>query len=44
MVVSTEPGVRSGDVYFQWEDVHAITEGGYETLTLEADDLVEIPF
>ena len=44
MVISTEPGVRSGGVQFQWEDVHVITEDGYEQLTLETDELREIPF
>ena len=44
MVISTEPGVRSGDVQFQWEDVHVITEDGHELLTLETDELREIAF
>lgn len=44
MVVSTEPGVRSGDVQFLWEDVHLITEDGHEKLTLETGELREIPF
>ena len=44
MVISTEPGVRSGDVQFLWEDVHIITEGGHEQITLETSDLREIPF
>ena len=44
MVISTEPGVRSGDVQFQWEDVHVITEDGHEQLTLETDELREIAF
>ena len=44
MVISTEPGVRSGEVQFQWEDVHVLTEDGYEQLTLETDELREIPF
>ena len=44
MVISTEPGVRSGDVQFQWEDVHVITEDGHEQLTLETDELRELAF
>ena len=44
MVISTEPGVRSSDVQFQWEDVHVITDDGYEQLTLETDELREVPF
>ena len=44
MVISTEPGVSSGDVHFLWEDVHLITEDGSEQLTLETDDLREIQF
>jgi Xaa-Pro aminopeptidase len=44
MVISTEPGVRSGDVQFQWEDVHVITKDGYEQLTLETDEFRELPF
>lgn len=44
MVISTEPGVRSGPVQFLWEDVHVITEDGHEQLTLETDELRELPF
>ena len=44
MVISTEPGVRSGNVQFQWEDVHVITEDGHEQLTLETDELRELAF
>ena len=44
MVISTEPGVRSGNVSFLWEDVHVITEDGHEQLTLETNELREIPF
>jgi Xaa-Pro dipeptidase len=44
MVVSTEPGVRCGDVQFLWEDVHAITETGAEKITLETDVLREVVF
>ena len=44
MVISTEPGVSSGGVRFLWEDVHVITEGGSEQLTLETDELREVPF
>ena len=44
MVVSTEPYLRSGDVHFLWEDVHAITDGGHEQLTTETDELREIDF
>ena len=44
MVISTEPGVRSGNVQFQWEDVHVITEEGQEQLTLETEELRELPF
>ncbi|MCH8087155.1 MAG: aminopeptidase P family protein [Chloroflexi bacterium] len=44
MVISTEPGVGSGDLKLLWEDTHAITEDGHELLTLETDELREIPF
>jgi Xaa-Pro aminopeptidase len=44
MVISTEPGLRMGDVHFLWEDVHVITEDGHEQLTLETPELREIPF
>ena len=43
-VLSTEPSVRSGEVSFLWEDVHVVTEDGHEQLTLETDELREIPF
>jgi Xaa-Pro aminopeptidase len=42
MVLSTEPGVRLGDVQFLWEDVHVVTEDGHEQLTTETDELREI--
>jgi Xaa-Pro aminopeptidase len=44
MVISTEPGVRSGNVQFLWEDVHVITSDGHEQLTLETSELREIAF
>ena len=44
MVISTEPGIRSGGVQFQWEDIHVITENGHEQLTTETDELRELPF
>ena len=44
MVLSTEPGVKSGDIHFLWEDTHVITEDGHEQLTLETDELREISF
>ncbi|MEE9247263.1 MAG: Xaa-Pro peptidase family protein [Dehalococcoidia bacterium] len=44
MVLSTEPGVGSRDLKLLWEDTHAITEDGHEQLTLETDELREIPF
>jgi Xaa-Pro aminopeptidase len=44
MVISTEPGLRIGDVHFLWEDTHVVTEDGHEQLTLETTDLREIPF
>ena len=44
MVISTEPGVRSGAVQFLWEDVHVITEDGHEQLTLETEELRELTF
>ena len=44
MVLSTEPRVRSGPLEFQWEDTHVVTEDGHEQLTLETDELREIPF
>jgi Xaa-Pro aminopeptidase len=44
MVISTEPGLRMGDVHYLWEDVHVITEEGHEQLTLETPELREIPF
>ena len=39
MVISTEPGVQSGDVQFTWEDVHVITEDGSEQITDETTEL-----
>jgi Xaa-Pro aminopeptidase len=42
MVISTEPGVRVGDVQFLWEDVHVVTEDGHEQLTTETPELREI--
>jgi len=42
MVLSTEPGVRLGDVQFLWEDVHVVTEDGHEQLTTETEELREI--
>jgi Xaa-Pro dipeptidase len=44
MVISTEPGLRMGDVHFLWEDTHVITEDGHQQLTLETAELREIPF
>ncbi len=44
MVVSTEPGVRCGDVQFLWEDVHVIRETGSEKISLETDALREVVF
>ena len=44
MVVSTEPGVRCGDVQFLWEDVYVITDTGAEKITLETDELRELAF
>ena len=44
MVLSTEPGIRLGDVHFLWEDAHVITEDGHQQLTLETAELREIPF
>jgi Xaa-Pro dipeptidase len=44
MVVSTEPGVRCGDVQFLWEDVHVITDTGAEKITLETDKLRQLAF
>ena len=44
MVISTEPGVRSGDVQFLWEDVHVVTSDGHEQITLETQELREISF
>lgn len=42
MVISTEPGVQSGDVQFTWEDVHVITQDGSEQITAETTELREI--
>ena len=44
MVISTEPGVGDGNLSLLWEDVHVVTEDGHEQLTLESDELMEIPF
>ena len=44
MVISTEPGLRLGDVHVLWEDTHVITEDGHQQLTLETSELREIPF
>ena len=48
MTLSTEPGVSGGaargDVEYLWEDTHVVTEDGHEQLTLETDELREIPF
>jgi Xaa-Pro dipeptidase len=44
MVISTEPGIRFGEVHFLWEDTHVITEDGHEQLTRETAELREIPF
>ena len=48
VVISTEPGVSGGaargNVEYLWEDVHVVTADGHEQLTLERDDLREIPF
>ena len=43
IVISTEPGVRMGDVRFLYEDVHVITATGSERLTTETDVLQERP-
>lgn len=43
MVISTEPGIRLGDVEFLYEDVHVITTDGSRRLTLETDLLHERP-
>lgn len=42
MVISTEPGVRSGSAEYLWEDVHVVTETGHEQITLETSELREI--
>ena len=44
MVISTEPGIGDGNLSLLWEDVHVVTEDGHEQLTLESDELMEIPF
>ena len=44
MVISTEPGLRLGDVHVLWEDTHVITADGHQQLTLEPSELREIPF
>ena len=43
-VISTEPGVGDGTQQLLWEDVHVVTEDGHEQLTLETDELMEVPF
>lgn len=43
MIISTEPGIRRGDVQFLYEDVHIITADGSRCLTLETDQLHERP-
>jgi Xaa-Pro aminopeptidase len=43
MIISTEPGIRLGDVEFLYEDVHVITPDGSKCLTLESDVLHERP-
>ncbi len=43
-VISTEPGVGDGKLQLLWEDVHVVTEDGHEQLTLETDELMELPF
>ena len=40
LVLSTEPGL--GDGIFIWEDIHVITEDGYEQLSTEPEDLKQI--
>ena len=44
MVISTEPGVQWGGVQYLWENVHVITEDGHQRLTMESDELREIPW
>jgi Xaa-Pro aminopeptidase len=48
VTLSTEPGVSGGaargDVEYLWEDTHVVTEDGHDQLTLETDELREIPF
>ena len=48
MTLSTEPGVSGGrgrgGVEYLWEDTHVVTADGHEQLTLETDELREIPF
>ncbi|MCC7350024.1 MAG: aminopeptidase P family protein [Phycisphaerales bacterium] len=43
MIISTEPGIRLGDVEFLYEDVHVITPEGSNRLTTESDQLHERP-
>jgi Xaa-Pro aminopeptidase len=43
MIISTEPGIRLGDVEFLYEDVHVITPDGSQPLTLESSVLHERP-
>ena len=42
MVISSEPGMRCGELQFLCEDVYAITAEGSEKLTLESNELREI--
>jgi len=41
MIISTEPGIRIGDVQFLYEDVHVVTPNGSELLTTESSELHE---
>jgi Xaa-Pro aminopeptidase len=41
-VLSSEPGMRCGEVQFLCEDVYVLTEEGREQLTLETNELKEI--
>jgi Xaa-Pro aminopeptidase len=41
MIISTEPGVRLGNIQFLYEDVHVVTESGSDRLTQESDTLHE---
>lgn len=45
VVLSTEPGVRGRHgVSVLWEDVHVVTDSASTRITLEPDELREIPF